>query len=150
MNKIFSILALSTLIICLSFSLTSELSWLTNLDSAKTTAANEDKVILLSFQGSDWCGNCMKLEKSLFESAEFKGYAEKELVLLKADFPMKKANKLSKELTAHNDDLASKFNKKGSFPLVIILNSQGEKIGEMTHPLPSTEDYLNNLKGILK
>ena len=99
--------------------------WLINIDEAKKEAKNTERPILLSFQGSDWCANCIRLERSLFESESFKNYASENLILLKADFPSRKKNKLSDEQTAHNEKLAEKFNKEGAFPTVIILNAEG-------------------------
>ncbi len=137
------------LALCLSFtSITSD--WLINVDDAKKTASSESKHILLSFQGSDWCGNCMRLEKTLFESEEFKAYASENLVLLKADFPMKRQNKLDKEQTAHNEGLAEQFNTQGSFPKVVILNTNGELVGTMKYPLGSAKEYISSIQEIVK
>ena len=66
--------------------------------------------------------------------------------MLEADFPMKKKNKLPKEQQAHNDKLADKFNKGGSFPLVLILNSEGKLLGKITTPKNNIDEYINQIK----
>ena len=142
------LLSVITATLLSSFSVISD-SWKTNVEDAKKEAAKANKHILLSFQGSDWCGNCMKLEKLLFESEEFKTFASTDLVLLKADFPMRRQNKLPKDQQEHNDQLAEKFNKKGSFPMVVILDSQGNLAGEMAYPLESPKAYIDNIKSII-
>ena len=46
------------------------------------------------FSGSDWCAPCIKLDKAVWQSEEFKKEAETNWVIYKADFPKKKANQL--------------------------------------------------------
>jgi thioredoxin-related protein len=99
-------------------------NWNTNFEEVKAKATTENKNILLVFSGSDWCGPCMKLEKVVWKSPEFEDEAEKNWVIYKADFPKKKANQLSAELTEINNKLAEKYNKSGSFPLVVLLDKK--------------------------
>ncbi len=127
----------------------SELVWNTNFEASKEQATEGEKYILLNFSGSDWCGNCIRLDRTFFQSEAFKEFAPQHFVLLNADFPMKKKNKLSKEQTAHNDKLSEKYNKKGVFPKTLVLNAQGEIVGMMKHPLSSPADYIKNLEDIV-
>jgi len=99
------------------------------MEVAKAVSTREHKNIVLCFSGSDWCIPCMKLEKSIWESQEFKSYSREHFVLLRADFPKKKANALPKELQDANDKLAETYNKQGMFPLVVLLNNKGEVLG---------------------
>ncbi len=152
-NKIISVLLVLGIIFTINSSFTeveSELNWLTNFEQAKAQAEKQDKKILMNFSGSDWCANCMRIDKTLFQTEEFKNYAKKNLVLLKVDFPARKKNALSKEQQNHNDKLADKYNKKGMFPNVVIVDSKGEVLGNMNHPLNSTSDYINNIKEIIE
>ena len=100
--------------------------WLTDFEKAKTEAKASHKLILVNFSGSDWCGPCIKLTKDVFDSETFKSYAEKNLVLVNADFPRQKKNKLSKELTKHNEALADQYNIAGTFPLTLLLDENGK------------------------
>ena len=77
-------------------------NWKANFEDAKATAAKENKNIVLVFSGSDWCAPCIKLDKVVWQSEEFKKEAEKNWVTYKADFPKKKANQLAPELTEAN------------------------------------------------
>ena len=124
----------------------SEISWGTDIVAAKTEAQASDKHILLSFSGSDWCANCMRLEKTLFESTLFQQYALEHFVLLNADFPARKKNRLSEAQTQHNEQLAEKYNRAGLFPMVLILNAEGEVVGKLSHPKERAEDYMEQLK----
>ena len=104
-------------------------NWKTNFEEAKLEAAKENKNILLVFSGSDWCAPCIKLDNVVWKSEAFKAEAEKNWVIYKADFPKKKANQLPVELTESNKKLAEKYNRNGSFPLVILLDKTGKVIG---------------------
>lgn len=99
--------------------------WLTNFQKAKGEAAQEHKYILLSFSGSDWCVPCIHLHKAIFESEAFENYAAKNLVLVNADFPRLKKNRLTKEQTKQNEALADQYNSKGVFPLTLLLDTNG-------------------------
>ncbi|MEO9804605.1 MAG: thioredoxin family protein [Reichenbachiella sp.] len=120
-------------------------NWLTDIDMAKQIAEDENKKIVLVFAGSDWCGPCIKLERSIWESEKFKNYAAENYVLVKADFPRKKANKLPKELQAHNDALAERYNQNGYFPLVLILDFAGKVHGTTGYKNITPGEYIELL-----
>jgi thioredoxin-related protein len=116
--------------------------WKTNFEEAKKEATEQNKKILLVFSGSDWCAPCIKLDKNIFQSDFFKKEAKKKWILLKADFPKKKGNQLSPELTESNKQLAEKYNKQGNFPLVILLDSNGKVIGMRGYENIDAEMYV--------
>ena len=49
--------------------------WGNDFAEAQKTAKAENKLILLNFSGSDWCGPCIQLKKEVFESETFKTFA---------------------------------------------------------------------------
>ncbi len=119
--------------------------WLTNLDVAKSEAAETHKNILLVFSGSDWCIPCMKLEKFIWSSEEFKTFSDDHFVLLRADFLKQKKNRLSDEQQASNEQLAEKYNPNGFFPLVLVLNEKGEVLGHTGYKNVSPSEYIKQL-----
>ena len=119
--------------------------WKSNLDEAKKEATAQNKKILLVFSGSDWCGPCIKLDKNVWQSDAFKTESKKSWVLLKADFPKKKADLLSPELTANNEKLAEKYDSDGNFPLVVLLDKNGKVIGKKGYVNISAEDYIQSI-----
>jgi len=125
------------------------LKWHTNIDSAKTEAKALNKIILMDFTGSDWCANCIRLERALFTTEEFAKYADKNLVLLKLDFPSKKKNSLSPEQIKHNEQLAEKYNKQGAFPTVLFLDAEENILGKLKQPQNKLENYIENMESIL-
>lgn len=69
--------------------------WQLDLKDAQKLALETDRKIVLVFSGSDWFAPCIKLDKEIWQSAEFQTYARENYVMLRADFPRKKANQLS-------------------------------------------------------
>lgn len=123
--------------------------WQSDFEKAKGMAAKEDKIIILVFQGSDWCAPCMKLEREIWNSVEFKGYAEQHYIMVKVDFPRKKKNQLDKEQKAINNKLAEKFNPQGYFPMVVLLNKDVEVLGETGYKKLSPNEYIEHLKSFI-
>ena len=118
------------LIALLAFFFTGSPLWTLDMNKAKEEAVKSHKLIVLNFSGSDWCGPCIKLKQEVLDSPEFLKYAENNLVLVRADFPRQKKNQLDAKQTAHNEMLAEKYNPKGKFPLVVLINEQGKALKE--------------------
>ncbi|MFK7906202.1 MAG: FAD:protein FMN transferase [Chitinophagales bacterium] len=108
-----------------------EVQWYTDIEAAKAQAEKTQMPILLVFSGSDWCKPCMKLKEQVLKTPDFEQYASKNLVLVELDFPAQKKNRLSKEQTAHNEGLAEKYNSKGAFPAIIVIDHHGKRLGEL-------------------
>ncbi|CAM3550348.1 thioredoxin family protein [Zobellia roscoffensis] len=124
--------------------------WEDSYQDAVALTKKENKNLLLVFAGSDWCGPCIKLDKTIWQSEDFKKFAETDLVLYKADFPRKKANKLNQELIAQNNDLAERYNSKGHFPLVVLLNEDEKVIGKTGYLKLSPAEYITHLKSMFE
>lgn len=125
-------------------------NWQTDFEEAKRIASEQNKNIIIVFSGSDWCAPCIKLDKNIWQSEAFKSEAAEEWVLVKANFPRKKANELSKEQTEHNRKLAEKYNIEGSFPLVVILDKSGKVLGKMGFKNITPEEYITMIHALEK
>ncbi len=119
--------------------------WLTSFDQAKQEAAESHKDILMLFQGSDWCSVCMRLDKEIMSQEQFLKKAEQEYVLLKVDFPRRKANALPKDQQEQNNHLAETYNQNGYFPLVVITDENGQVIGKTGYKKMTPDDYFDYL-----
>ncbi len=124
--------------------------WKTNFEEAKTEAKAQNKRIVLVFSGSDWCGPCIKLDKTVWQSAEFNKYAKDNYVLYRADFPKKKANQLPEELRKQNLALAEKYNEDGNYPFVLLLDSDGKVLGVLGYLDLEASEYLDRIKELDK
>lgn len=125
-------------------------NWQTDFEEAKRIASEQNKNIIIVFSGSDWCAPCIKLDKNIWQSEAFKSEAAEEWVLVKVNFPRKKANELSKEQTEHNRKLAEKYNIEGSFPLVVILDKSGKVLGKMGFKNVTPEEYITMIHALEK
>ena len=122
--------------------------WETDIEVAKTLAKDRKAKIILVFQGSDWCAPCIKLDKEIWSTDEFKVYAEKNYVMLQADFPRKKNNRLAKEQQDKNNLLAEKYNKQGFFPHVVVLDETGKVIGRTGYKKLTPTEYIKHLNDL--
>lgn len=113
------------------------INWEPDFNNAKKTAKEKHELILLNFSGSDWCGPCILLRKEYLESPVFTEMADKNLVLVNADFPRKKKNTGTPGQVKRNEDLAEIYNKEGSFPLTLLLDAEG-KVLKTWHGKPET------------
>ena len=99
--------------------------WGENQQAALAKAKSEKKLILMDFTGSDWCGWCIKMDKEVFDTAEFKAFAKDNLVLVELDYPNKK--QLAPETVAQNEKLQKQYSVDG-FPTLIVLDSEGKTL----------------------
>ena len=116
--------------------------WRTDWDTAKVEAEKANKKLILVFSGSDWCIPCIKLEKEIWENPSFYQYAQQHYVLFRADFPKRKKNKLPEAIQQLNEGLASEYNPKGYFPLVVVLDSKGKVKGQLGYEKSTPEAYI--------
>lgn len=140
MKILFTILTTLTL----SFSSLAQ-NWLLDINEAKQQAKEENKTIIIVFQGSDWCGPCMKLEDKIWKNEKFIEHSKNKYVLLQADFPRKRSNRLSKEQATHNKKLADRYKLK-SFPYVVLVDYKGNVLGKTGYiPEKSVDEYIDML-----
>lgn len=138
------------LILLLTSSFGYSQNWKSSFEEVKNQASVENKNIVLVFSGSDWCAPCIKLDKTVWQSPEFKKESETNWVIYRADFPKKKSNQLSELVSASNKKLAEKYNKEGNFPLVLLLDKKGEVLGIEGYKNISAADYIQLLHSFEK
>jgi protein disulfide-isomerase len=120
-----------------------ELEWITDLLKAQEKAKTENKMVMMDFTGSDWCGWCIKLHKEVFSTDDFAKYAKDNLVLVEVDFPQKK--KQSAAQTKANKALQEKYKVEG-YPTIIVLNSEGKKVGELGYQTGGPKPFIAQLE----
>lgn len=123
--------------------------WKTNLSKAKEEAKQSNKLILLNFSGSDWCGPCIRLRKEIFGSDAFQNYAAENLVLVNADFPRMKKNQLPKDQTKQNEALAETYNKTGKFPFTVLIDADGNVLKQWDGlPKETPDEFISDINSI--
>jgi thioredoxin-related protein len=104
----------------------SALEWLTDAPAALRKAREENKVVMLDFTGSDWCGWCMRLKSEVFDQPQFASFAQANLVLVEVDFP--RHTSLAPAEQAANNALQRKY-KIAGYPTIVLLNASGDEVG---------------------
>ncbi|MCL6265181.1 thioredoxin family protein [Flagellimonas myxillae] len=126
-------------------------NWQDSFEDALALAKDQDKPIVLVFSGSDWCGPCIRLKRSILETEDFISYADSHYVLYNADFPRKKKNQLSEDKLNNNKSLFAEYNPKGYFPLVVVLDKDQMVLGKTGFDRrASPKDYIDLLDGFIK
>lgn len=123
--------------------------WGEDFAAAQKTAAAGDKLILLAFSGSDWCGWCVKMDKEVYSDKKFVREAKKDFELVMIDSP---ANQeiLSPLAKKQNPGLVKKYGIRG-FPSSILVHPDGtvaKRFGGYQRGGP--EAFLEKLKAAAK
>jgi protein disulfide-isomerase len=119
------------------FAAHAESTWLTDFKEAQQAAKAGNKLLLLDFTGSDWCGWCIRLRREVFSKPEFQEYASKNLILMEVDFP--RAKEQTRTVRLQNENLAMQYGVQG-FPTIIVLNSAGKVVGQLGYMAGGPED----------
>lgn len=110
--------------------------WHVNHKQAVQLAKKQDKPIMLHFTGSDWCGYCIKQHKEVFDTADFKKWANQNVVLLDIDFPRDKSNQPD-ELQKRNQQLKQQYKSEG-YPTIVFVSADGKELGRRVGYAPAS------------
>lgn len=105
---------------------------------------------LIIFEGSDWCRNCRRLEKEVLSKEAFTTFLTNHSIKIeKVDFPQRK--KLSKEVKAHNEAIAEKYDFEGIYPTIILEHVASANFFRWTEYLnQSTDEIIQKLENKLQ
>ncbi len=123
--------------------------WSSNIEQATEKATSNNASILMVFAGSDWCRPCMQFKKEVLETSQFVKYANQKLEVLYLDFPAKKKNRLSPEVTKHNEALAEKYNRSGVFPKVVLVDANGNVLKDIAYTNQNADQFILECEQIL-
>ena len=131
-----------------------ELKWETDINKAISTSNKTKKPMLLFFTGSDWCGWCIRLQKEVLKTPEFKTWAAKNVVLVELDYPRSKPQ--SDAIKNQNNGLQQTFGIQG-FPTIYFATAKvkGGKpsytgLGSTGYVAGGPKAWLEVANGILK
>ena len=100
--------------------------WSEDFAAAQQTAQKENKLILLAFSGSDWCGWCVKMDKEVYSDKKFIQKAKEKFVLVMIDTPRNKEI-LTKLAQRQNPTLTAKYSVRG-FPCSVVVKPNGDEV----------------------
>jgi len=97
---------------------------------------------LIVFEGSDWCVNCIQLEKNVLSDQAFIEYSQNnEIEVERIDFPQQKRQ--DKETEKYNAEMAEKYKFEGTFPTVVLLDKESNHLITIpTEKYKNTKDFL--------
>lgn len=121
--------------------------WKADYDAALKQAAAENKYVLVSISGLEWCGWCKALENEVFSKPEFVAYAKENLVCVLLDFNY--SGKASDKAFAKQHEALLKRYRVQGFPTILILNPRGNAIERTGYQRGGAMAYVEYLKGVI-
>ena len=122
------ILTVAALFLACGLRTSHALEWRTDFGPAAADARQHQRLLLLNFSGSDWCGWCKKLDAEVFAQPTFQEFANQHLVSVLVDFPRRAQQDAA--LRAQNERLQQYFQVEG-FPTLLLFSPDGELIGQL-------------------
>lgn len=138
MRRILIALAMSLLL----SSPASAAQWVNSYDQAVRAAREQNRLVLVNFTGSDWCGWCVRLKKEVFDTAEFDQFANSRLVLLEVDFPQNKPQSAAQRQA--NQSLQQQFGVKG-YPTLFLVSPEGKVVQQLGYMPGGPKAFLGEL-----
>ena len=123
------------------------LGWIEDFRQAQAIAQQQKRYIFVAFTSMDSSEYSKKIDEEIFKTDEFKTYARKHLVLVRIDFPTTATQPAT--LSTQNKILAEQFAIRG-YPSVVVLNPQGQKIGDSKYMKGGPEAFLKELSAKVK
>ena len=117
--------------------------WTSDLLEAIGESERTGKDILLNFTGSDWCTWCHRLDAEVFDTEEFRAYAEENLILVFLDFP--NGIDLSEQVIKQNETMASLFGVRG-FPTVWLMDSEQVPVLQTGYQQGGSDAFIRTLE----
>ncbi|MFA7257141.1 MAG: thioredoxin family protein [Kiritimatiellales bacterium] len=121
--------------------------WTADYDAALKQAAAENKYVLVSISGLQWCGWCKALESEVFSRPEFINYAKDNLICVLLDFDYS-GHSTNAEFAKQHEMLLGKFQVQG-FPTVLILNPKGKAVVRDGYQRGGAAKYVEFIKSVI-
>ena len=100
----------------------------TNFPRSAALAKSTNRPLLLAFMGIDWSISSLKLDREVFDQAEFADNSNYNFLLCKLHFYQ--TQERSPETIRQNEELATKY-KVDEFPTVVVLSPDGREMGRL-------------------
>lgn len=114
-----------------------EVQWMHDLDAAGKRAAEEGKLLLVEYTGSDWCRYCALQRKQVIDTPEFAAWLQKHCVPVEIDVPHDASRVGGEKRKQWNQLLCEEYGIK-SFPTLQIMTPElvvvGGYSGAQNHP----------------
>lgn len=99
---------------------------------------------LIVFEGSDWCSNCLRLERNVLTQEAFADYRkEASLEVERIDFPQR--NEQDEATKSYNAKVAEQYEFKGVFPTVLLVNSNNGEVHQIPYRKEDVQQFIGKL-----
>ena len=147
LRSLVTLLALATGTSAMTLAGSAPLIWQTNLDEALADARSRARPVLMFFSGSDWDVWSQKMERQIFDTADFASFAAERLILLKLEFP--KSYVLPEAQLKQNRSLQKKYGISG-YPAVVVTDDTGAVIGRLSYTEDGPQHFLGELSRLIE
>lgn len=124
---------------------TSALEWMRDLDAAGKKAAEEGKLLLVEFTGSDWCKFCTAQKKNVLDKPEFVAWAEKYCVPVEIDVPNDAARVGGEKQKQLNKFICDEYGVQ-RFPTLKVMTPEKVVVGGYSGAQSSPRDAIDHLE----
>jgi thiol:disulfide interchange protein len=105
-------------------------------------AKAQDKKVVILITGSDWCGACKKMEQGMLGTAQWLGFAGKDVVFQKFEYP----NGGQASTQAHKDLL--ELPGFEGFPTLLVADGKGKILGIRAGYGGGADEYIDWIKSL--
>ncbi|WP_159579338.1 thioredoxin family protein [Marinoscillum sp. 108] len=103
-----------------------------------------NKYQLIIFEGSDWCVNCRRLERSVLSDVDFQVFLEaNNISLIRVDFPQR--NKLTAAQKNQNDSIARRYDFRGVYPTIVLVEPTDQAYLELGYMNETSSDFARRI-----
>ena len=120
--------------------------WHTDFEKAKAESLKTKRPIYILFTNSD-AAACLSFDRAIFREKKFLDYADKNLVLMKADFPVA-IHLQPKKISQQNKELRTKFGIS-LLPTALLLDANGELYIDFVKADGSAEKHRRKMNEIM-
>ncbi|MEZ4808717.1 MAG: hypothetical protein R2819_00035 [Allomuricauda sp.] len=100
---------------------------------------------LVLFEGSDWCVNCIRLNKTVLTDTAFINFLEMENIQIeRIDFPQRK--KLDEQTQAYNASVAEKYGFQGLFPTILLVRNNTDETVTIDYHDQGPNEFIQQIK----
>jgi thioredoxin-related protein len=118
----------------------------TNFAKSAALAKRTNRPLLLAFLGTDWSISSLKLDREVFDQAEFADDSKYNFLLCKLHFYQ--TQERAPEIIRQNEELATKYRIE-EFPTVVVLNPDGKEIGRVNYIAGGVEPFAAQINTIV-
>jgi len=123
-----------------------EPGWYTSFDEALAAAKARNVPLLLRFSGAAWSELCRRLDGEVFATDHFKQWAKDNVVVCVVE---KRNGRSGDPADAATEALAAKYGV-WAYPTVVLIDGDGQAIGQMFYEPVGAEDYVVQLRTLLE